>query len=579
MRRSSLLTSPVDIRPDHLQIVQDILHMHLPLGVKVRVFGSRANWTTKDSSDLDLALEGENRLNHKLLGTLKDAFTDSTLPYTVDVVDFQRIGDSFRQIVEAQSVPFPVDGDESKRQVRRTGNPVSGAVSGVTGLSAESGQWLEVTLGECTVINDATYTPKEEWPIINYLETGNVTENQVSQVQQLELGKHKTPSRARRKVQPGDIVYSTVRPNQKHFGLLKNVPENFLASTEFAVLKGVDGLADTGFIYWFLAQDHIVDFLHSIAENSTSAYPSIRPSDIKQLTLSLPPLPEQRDIAQVLGTLEEKIELNRRMNETLEAMAQALFKLWFVDFHPVRAKMEGHWHQGESLPGLPADLYNRFPARLVPSKLGEIPEGWEVGVLNDAMELLTGGTPKTSVLGYWGGGIPWYTAKDAPKGSNVFALDTERTITQTGVDDSATRILPARTTVITARGTVGKLACLGIPMAMSQTCYGIRGTHGYPDFFTYWSVRTAVDELQNRTRGTIFDTITRQTFSLVDIVLAPTDSTLVFESKVEPIMALILNNQWESRSLAAQRDALLPKLVSGKVQVGEAITSSNIPQN
>ena len=168
--------------------------------------------------------------------------------------------------------------------------------------------------------------------------------------------------------------------------------------------------------------------------------------------------------------------------------------------------MDGRWRRGQSLPGLPADLYDLFPDRLVPSELGEIPEGWEVGVLDDVVEILSGGTPKTSVPDYWGGDIPWYTAKDAPSLSDVFVLETERTVTQAGIDNSAAKVLPMGTTIITARGTVGRLACLGVPMAMNQTCYGIRGAHGYPDLFTYWNVRTAVDELQQRTHGTIFDT-------------------------------------------------------------------------
>ena len=100
-----------------------------------------------------------------------------------------------------------------------------------------------------------------------------------------------------------------------------------------------------------------------------------------------PPLPKQRTIAYVLGTLDDKIELNRRMNETLEAMARALFKFWFVDFEPVRAKMEGRWRRGESLPGLPAKHYDLFPDRLVPSELGEIPEGWDVKTLGELVEL------------------------------------------------------------------------------------------------------------------------------------------------------------------------------------------------
>ena len=105
------------------------------------------------------------------------------------------------------------------------------------------------------------------------------------------------------------------------------------------------------------------------------------PMHLRQMTVQVPPLPEQRAIAHVLGTLDDKIELNRRMNKTLEEMARALFKSWFVDFDPARAKMEGHWRRGESLPGLPADLYDLFPDRLVNSELGDIPEGWEVKAL------------------------------------------------------------------------------------------------------------------------------------------------------------------------------------------------------
>ena len=258
------------------------------------------------------------------------------------------------------------------------------------------------------------------------------------------------------------------------------------------------------------------------------------------------------------------------MNETLEAMARALFKSWFVDFEPVRAMMEGRWRRGESIAGLPAEHYDLFPDRLVNSELGEIPEGWVSGLLSDAIELFSGGTPKTTIPDYWGGDIPWYTAKDAPSGSDVFAIDTERTVTQLGVENSATQVLDARTTVITARGTVGRLACLGIPMAMNQTCYGIRGAHGYPDFFTYWNVRTAVDELQTRTHGTIFDTITRQTFTLVEIAVPSIGLALAFEGMVRPLMDRILANLKESRALAAERDALLPGLVSGEVAVVKA---------
>ena len=291
------------------------------------------------------------------------------------------------------------------------------------------------------------------------------------------------------------------------------------------------------------------------------------PMHLKQMTVRFPPLPEQQVIAHVLGTLDDRIELNRRMNETLEQMARALFKSWFVDFDPVRAKVDGRWRPGESLPGLPADLYNLFPDRLVDSELGHIPEDWGVGVLDDSIELLSGGTPKTSVAEYWDGDIPWYTAKDAPSLTDVFVLETERGITEAGVENSATRILPAGTTVITARGTVGRLACLGRAMAMNQTCYGIRGASTFPDFFTYFRIRSAIDELRTRTHGTIFDTITRDTFKLIDAVNLPIKVAIEFEELVEPVMGQIRSNLLQSRELAAQRDALLPRLLSGEIRL------------
>ena len=301
--------------------------------------------------------------------------------------------------------------------------------------------------------------------------------------------------------------------------------------------------------------------------NTDSAVPGLNRNAAHARELGVPGEAEQRRIARILGAVDDKIDLNRRINATLESIARALYKSWFVDFEPVRAKMSGRWRRGESLLGMPAALYDAFPARLVPTEAGDAPEGWDVGVLDDAIELLSGGTPRTSVSEYWNGDIPWYTAKDAPAPSDVFVVDTERKITQAGIDNSPTKMLPAGTTIISARGTVGRLACLGIPMTMNQTCYGIRGTDGYPDYFTYWNIRMAVDELQRRTHGTIFDTITRQTFKLVEAKLPPVSLACEFEKAVLPTMSRILSNLHESQSLSALRDALLPGLVSGEINV------------
>ena len=298
-----------------------------------------------------------------------------------------------------------------------------------------------------------------------------------------------------------------------------------------------------------------------------SAQPILNKSDFGQLSIDLPPLPEQQAIAYVLGTLDDKIELNRRMNQTLEEMARAVFDSWFLDFDPVRAKVEGHWRRGKSLPGLPADLYDLFPDRLIDSALGPIPEGWKVGTLDDIVHLLSGGTPKTSVPEYWNGDILWYTAKDAPVPSDVFVIETARSVTPNGVANSATRVLPKHTTIVTARGTVGKLACLGKPMAMNQTCYGIRGDKGFPDYFTYLNVKMTLDQLRRKTHGTVFDTITRQTFGVIDSVIPPLVVAKAFETTITPLMRQILLNLYVSQTISTLRDAALPKLLSGECTV------------
>ena len=130
-----------------------------------------------------------------------------------------------------------------------------------------------------------------------------------------------------------------------------------------------------------------------LANTSQVGVPSIAQpvTYFRSIEIPLPPLATQRTIAHILGTLDDKIELNRRMNETLEAMARAIFQDWFVDFGPVRAKLEGRWRRGESLPGLPAEHYDLFPDRLVDSALGEMPEGWEVKALGECIAIVVGG--------------------------------------------------------------------------------------------------------------------------------------------------------------------------------------------
>ena len=322
------------------------------------------------------------------------------------------------------------------------------------------------------------------------------------------------------------------------------------------VLYVTDFLAnDERFTYYFLRQLNLRRF------DSGSAQASLNRNYIYPIRILVPSSDEQRAIANILGTLDDKIELNRRVNETLEATARALFNSWFVDFDPVRAKAGGHGT------GLPTPLPDLFPDSFEDSELGEIPKGWDVCAFAHTIDIFGGGTPKTSVADYWNGEIPWFSVVDAPSDTDVWVIDTEKRITQAGLENSSTRLLPEGTTIITARGTVGKVALVGVPIAMNQSCYGLRSKAARDSYYTYFATRQLVASLQQRVHGSVFDTITRDTLAGVTVIDPPPPLVEAFEKTSSPALARIRTGLVESRTLAALRDTLLPKLISGELRI------------
>ncbi|WP_274369590.1 restriction endonuclease subunit S [Morganella morganii] len=280
--------------------------------------------------------------------------------------------------------------------------------------------------------------------------------------------------------------------------------------------------------------------------------------------VQLPPIEEQERQANILWNLQNKLDLNDRVNQTLEQMAQAIFKSWFVDFDPVKAKMNGG--QPEGMDSATASL---FPEKLVESELGLIPEGWEVSTLSSLIQLTGGGTPKRSEETYWNGDIPWFSVRDVPSGSNVFVVDTDEKITELGLNKSSTKLLPKGTTIITARGTVGKLALVGTDMCMNQSCYGIRCKE-VGDYYNYFNLKQAVSTLQQNTHGAVFDTITTKTFDTYSLAFGGVELANKFDALIAPLLQKIEANVRQNIELSALRDTLLPKLLSGEIELGQA---------
>ena len=384
-----------------------------------------------------------------------------------------------------------------------------------------AGEWRRTKLGDVVEINPEALG--SDWPYdhIRYVDISSVGEGFL-----IELPRHLSitdaPSRAKRLVRSGDTILSTVRPNRRSMYFVKESSPDLVVSTGFAVLRPRENLIEPRYLYACVFDKNFTEYL--VSREKGAAYPAVLPEDIADAVINLPPLPEQRAIAAVLGALDDKIELNRRMNRTLEAIAQAVFREMMKDVE-------------------------------------------EEGSILEFADLLSGGTPSTAEESYWNGDIEWVSAKDVSSADGVFLLDTEKKITQAGIDHSSTKLLPAKTTIVTARGTVGAHCMLGKPMTMNQTNYGLKAKEGIGDYFVYFALSEMIDQLKQQSYGTIFDTITTKTFHSV---LCPRPSLGViqqFEERVTPLMDAILNNLKQSRTLAALRDALLPKLMRGEVRV------------
>ena len=182
-------------------------------------------------------------------------------------------------------------------------------------------EWKEYKLKDICKTNVAQYSVKENWDSALYLDTGSITNNCIAEIVEINDMTNALPSRARRKVKDKDILFSTVRPNQRHIGILRNPKSNLLVSTGFAVISANQDKADPYFLYYYLFQKDVVDYLQAIAEQAVSAYPSIKASDIEDLDILLPTLSEQKEISGLLKSLDDKIELNRQINDNLIKLA------------------------------------------------------------------------------------------------------------------------------------------------------------------------------------------------------------------------------------------------------------------
>ncbi len=320
-------------------------------------------------------------------------------------------------------------------------------------------------------------------------------------------------------------------------------PKCFLTNLSIAVVLN-DKIADKKYLYYNF-QKRNLKFL-----DTGSAQSQITISDLKRHVVSLPALPEQQAIAATLSALDDKIELNNRINKTLEEMAQTLFKRWFVDFE---------------FPDENGQPYKSSGGEMEESELGLIPKGWKIARLSDICNVLSGGTPKTDVAEYWNGSIPFFSPKDA--GDGFYTITTEKTITGEGLKNCNSKLYPKDTVIITARGTVGKVVLSGRDMAMNQSCYALQGREGIGQYFLFFQTVRAADQLRKSASGAVFDAIVVKSFDSIKVVVPPTCIVKTYCDLVHSLLSNICLNTEQNNSLSSLRDTLLPKLMSGEIRV------------
>jgi type I restriction enzyme S subunit len=412
-----------------------------------------------------------------------------------------------------------------------------------------------IQVSKVAQLNLSTYR-KDEFPeIVKYLDTSSLTKNKIDGFQILNSNLDIIPSRAQRKVKLNTILFSTVRPNQEHYGIIEKDLEDIVVSTGFTTIDVIDNELNPKYLFYLLTQPHITEYLHTIATNSVSAYPSISPNDLGNLKFRIPELPNQQKIASVLSALDSKIELNNRINAELEAMAKTLYDYWFVQFDFPDKNGKPYKTSGGKM------VWNEELKR-------EVPEGWEVKKMFSALKI--------------GSGFPFDSDSylEAGKFKIITIKNVQELRLETGSVD-CTNIIPSNLPefcklqigdiLISLTGNVGRICLVTeINLLLNQRVGKFLCSKIYKNFmYLLFQRNEERNRLENIATGS-----SQKNLSPIDatnvLTLLPSDSILTkFDLLIDPIIdkTIIINK--ENQKLTELRDWLLPMLMNGQVKVGE----------
>jgi type I restriction enzyme S subunit len=361
----------------------------------------------------------------------------------------------------------------------------------------------------------------------------------------------------------GDVIMTSEAP----LGELAYLHEDkdwVLGQRLFAIRPRKE-LMNGRFLYYVLQTNAVRSDIQGRATGTTVQ--GIRQAELRLVKVPVPSLAEQNEAASFLGAIDDRITLLRETNKTLEAIAQAIFKSWFIDFDPVRAKMEGR-----APAGMDEETAALFPDELVESELGLVPKGWSATSIEEICSTITnGGTPSRSHSEFWqSGSIPWYKTGDFSDG---FLLEPSEKITDVALSNSSVKLLPENAVLmaIYAAPTVGRLGVLTRPSTFNQACTGMVAKNNVGTWFLYWTLYFGRDWFNSRANGAAQQNISKAIVASYRLVKPMEQLLSVFDELTDPLHKKIRRNVEQVETLSALRDTLLPRLISGKLRLADAV--------
>ena len=437
-----------------------------------------------------------------------------------------------------------------------------------------SSEWAMTTLGECCFsIEDGDWIETKDQGEQGYrlLQISNIGLGQFRETGNYRWVTPETFQRLRcNEIRIGDVLVARMPEPTGRCWYVDNLPWPAITAVDVAIVRTNPELLDPLYCSYFLNSPQTLAEVSALTVGTTRT--RIKRTDLASLEIALPSLPIQKSIAALLRVFDDRITLLRETNVTLEAIAQALFKSWFVDFDPVRAKMEGRAPEGmdEATAAL-------FPDSFEETELGVVPCGWRVGCIEDLCKTITnGGTPSRSKPEFWESGIiPWFKTGEFADG---FLLQPSEFITQAGLDGSSVKLLPkdAVLMAIYAAPTVGRLGVLTEPATFNQACTGMVAKEKVGPWYLFWTLFFGRDWFNNRANGAAQQNISKAIVAAYKVVLPPDAVLAAFHDVCDVIHTAIRENSTKIQTLATLRDTLLPRLISGQLAIDSTRTRGEV---